>query len=35
MVIQKKNIVIGKKEFEITEDILKAVNQKVKKIKIN
>ena len=34
IIIQKKNIVIGMKEFDITEDILKTSNQKIKKIKI-
>ena len=35
MVIQKKHIVIGKKEDDITKDILELVNQKIKKIKID
>ncbi len=35
MVIQKKHIVIGKKEDDITKDILELVNQKIKSIKIN
>tara|TARA_B100000886_G_scaffold73168_1_gene46965 strand:- start:212 stop:730 length:519 start_codon:yes stop_codon:yes gene_type:complete len=35
IIIQKKHIVIGKKEYDITKDILELVNQKVKKIKID
>ena len=35
IIIQKKNIVIGKKEDDITKDILELVNQKVKNIKID
>lgn len=35
MVIQKKHIVIGKKEDDITKDILELVNQKVKSIKLD
>jgi len=35
MVIQKKHIVIGKKEDDITKDILELVNQKVKNIKLD
>tara|TARA_B100000886_G_scaffold338602_1_gene301836 strand:- start:1157 stop:1675 length:519 start_codon:yes stop_codon:yes gene_type:complete len=35
MVVQKKHIVIGKKEDDITKDILELVNQKIKKIKID
>tara|TARA_X000000950_G_scaffold155975_1_gene191298 strand:- start:77 stop:595 length:519 start_codon:yes stop_codon:yes gene_type:complete len=35
MVIQKKHIVIGKKEDDITKDILELVNQKVKDIKLD
>tara|TARA_B100000768_G_C11017780_1_gene264813 strand:+ start:166 stop:480 length:315 start_codon:yes stop_codon:yes gene_type:complete len=34
LIIQKKNIIIGKKELDITDDILKIVNQNMKKIKI-
>ena len=34
LIIQKKNIIIGKKELDITEDILNLVNQNMKKIKI-
>ncbi len=35
MVIQKKHIVIGKKEDDITKDILELVNLKIKNIKID
>ncbi len=35
IIIQKKHIVMGKKEEDITKDILNLVNQKVKSIKIN
>ena len=35
MIIQKKHIVIGKKEDDITKDILELVNQKIKNIKID
>ena len=35
IIIQKKHIVMGKKEEDITKDILSIVNQKVKSIKIN
>ena len=35
MIIQKKHIVIGKKDDDITKDILELVNQKVKNIKID
>ena len=35
LVLQKKNIVIGKKELDITNNILELLNQKVKKIEIN
>ena len=34
IIVQKKNIVMGKKEDDITSDILDLINQKVKKIKI-
>ena len=34
LVIQKKNIIIGKTELDITEEILKLLNKKVKKINI-
>ena len=35
IIFQKKNIVIGKTELDITEDILKILNQNHKKIVIN
>ena len=35
IIIQKKHIVIGKKEYDITKDILELVNHKLKKIKID
>ena len=35
IIVQKKNIVMGKKEDDITKDILGLVNQKIKNIKID
>ncbi len=35
IIFQKKNIIIGKTELDITEDILKILNEKHKKIAIN
>ena len=35
IIVQKKNIVMGKKEDDITKDILEIINQKVKSIKID
>ena len=35
IIVQKKNIVMGKKEDDITNDILELVNQNVKKIKLD
>ena len=35
IIVQKKHIVMGKKEDDITKDILELVNQKVKNIKID
>ena len=35
MIIQKKNIIIGKKDFDITEEILKLVDEKITKIKLD
>ena len=32
---QKKNIIMGKKELDITLDILKIVDEKIKKIKFD
>ena len=34
LVIQKKNIIIGKSELDITKDIIKILNKKIKKITI-
>tara|TARA_B100000886_G_scaffold284242_1_gene208583 strand:+ start:240 stop:764 length:525 start_codon:yes stop_codon:yes gene_type:complete len=35
MVLQKQNVIIGKKELDITEDIILILNEKIKKIDIN
>ena len=35
IIVQKKNIVMGKKEDDITKDILELVNQQVKNIKLD
>ena len=35
MVLQKQNVVIGKKELDITKDIILILNEKIKKIDIN
>ena len=35
LIIEKKNIVIGKTHLDVTEDILKLLNKKIKKIEIN
>ena len=35
LIVQKKHIVIGKKEDDITKDILGLVNEKIKNIKID
>ena len=35
LIIQKKNIVIGKSELDITSQILEIVNKKIKKVKLN
>ena len=35
IIVQKKNIVMGKKEDDITKDILELVNQKVKSVKLD
>ena len=35
MIMQKKSIVIGKSDLEITDKILEIVNQKIKKIDLN
>jgi len=34
LILQKKNIVMGKKEIEITDEILSIANKKIKEIKI-
>ncbi len=35
LILQKKNIVMGKKEIEITDEILEITNKKIKDIKLN
>ena len=35
LILQKKNIVMGKKEIEITEEIMSIANKNIKDIKIN
>ena len=35
LILQKKNIVMGKKEIEITDEILSIANKKIKEIKLN
>ena len=35
MVLQKQNVIIGKKELDITKDIILILNEKIKKIDIN
>ena len=35
IIVQKKNIIMGKKELDITADILKIVDEKIKKIKFD
>ena len=35
IIVQKKNIVMGKKEDDITKDILELVDQKIKTIKLD
>ena len=35
IIVQKKNIIMGKKELDITDDILKIVDEKIKKIKFD
>ena len=35
LILQKKNIVMGKKEIEITDEILELTNKEIKDIKIN
>ena len=35
IIVQKKNIVMGKKEDDITKDILELMNKKVQNIKLD
>ena len=35
IIVQKKNIIMGKKELDITDDILKIVDEKIEKIKFD
>ena len=35
LILQKKNIIMGKKEIEITDEILELTNKEIKNIKIN
>ena len=35
MIIQKKNIIMGKTDLDITDDILKIVDKKINKLKVN
>ena len=35
IIVQKKHIVMGSNEYDITKDILSLVNQKIKNIKID
>jgi len=35
IIVQKKHIVMGSKEYDITKDILSLVNQKIKSIKVD
>ncbi len=35
MIIQKKNIIMGKTDLDITDEILKIVDKKINKLKIN
>ena len=35
LILQKKNIIMGKKEIEITDEILSLTNKKIKDIKVN
>ena len=35
MIIQKKNIIMGKTDLDITNDILKIVDKKINKLKVN
>ena len=35
MIIQKKNIIMGKTDLDITNEILKIVDKKINKLKVN
>ena len=35
IIVQKKNIIMGKKELDITDDVLKIVDEKITKIKFD
>jgi len=35
LILQKKNIIMGKKEIEITDEILEITNKEIKNIKVN
>ena len=35
LIIQKKNIIIGKKELDITDEVIKLLDKKIKKINLN
>ena len=35
LVLRKKNIIIGKNELDITDDIIQLLNNKIKEIKLN
>ena len=35
LIIEKKNVVIGKTDLDVTSDILSLLNKKVKKIEFN
>ena len=35
MIIQKKNIIMGKTDLDITNEILKIVDNKINKLKVN
>ena len=35
LIIEKKNVVIGKTDLDVTSDILSLLNKKVKKIELN
>ena len=35
LILEKKNVIIGKSELDITQDILKLIDKKITKININ